>query len=72
MVFFPCIISIYVIFNFYRFQISTLATKLGVKNISLLGSGLLLLNYIGSVAAAVYFPEVIVTLFKNLVSVYLQ
>ncbi|CAO2822094.1 unnamed protein product [Amaranthus hypochondriacus] len=40
-----------------KFQISTLATKLGVKNISLLGSGLLLLNYIGSVAAAVYFPE---------------
>ncbi|KMS98774.1 hypothetical protein BVRB_3g068510 [Beta vulgaris subsp. vulgaris] len=40
-----------------KFQISTLATKLGVKNIALLGSGLLLVNYIGSIAAAIYFPE---------------
>uniref|UniRef100_A0A803LLX1 Uncharacterized protein n=1 Tax=Chenopodium quinoa TaxID=63459 RepID=A0A803LLX1_CHEQI len=40
-----------------KFQISTLATKLGVKNISLLGSGLLLVNYIGSIVAAVFLPE---------------
>ncbi|KVH90643.1 UbiA prenyltransferase family [Cynara cardunculus var. scolymus] len=30
-----------------KFQISTFATKLGVRNIALLGSGLLLINYIG-------------------------
>lgn len=40
-----------------KFQISTLATKLGVKNIALLGSGLLLVNYIGSIVAAVFLPE---------------
>ncbi|KAG6429058.1 hypothetical protein SASPL_107097 [Salvia splendens] len=40
-----------------KFQIDTLATKLGVRNIALLGSGLLLINYIGSVAAAVYLPQ---------------
>ncbi|PIN20424.1 homogentisate solanesyltransferase [Handroanthus impetiginosus] len=40
-----------------KFQISTLATKLGVRNIALLGSGLLLINYIGSVLAAVYMPQ---------------
>ncbi|KAK6149259.1 hypothetical protein DH2020_016784 [Rehmannia glutinosa] len=40
-----------------KFQISTLATKLGVRNIALLGSGLLLINYIGSVLAAIYMPQ---------------
>ncbi|KAL6523175.1 hypothetical protein OROGR_016778 [Orobanche gracilis] len=41
-----------------KFQISTLATKLGVRNIALLGSGLLLINYIASVlAATVYMPQ---------------
>ncbi|KAF8395996.1 hypothetical protein HHK36_017607 [Tetracentron sinense] len=40
-----------------KFQISTLATKLGVRNIALLGSGLLLANYIGAVFAAVYLPQ---------------
>ncbi|CAK9153395.1 unnamed protein product [Ilex paraguariensis] len=40
-----------------KFQISTLATKLGVRNIAFLGSGLLLLNYIGAVLAAIYMPE---------------
>ncbi|XP_024986797.1 homogentisate solanesyltransferase, chloroplastic [Cynara cardunculus var. scolymus] len=40
-----------------KFQISTFATKLGVRNIALLGSGLLLINYIGSVAAAFYMPQ---------------
>lgn len=43
---------------FTRFQISTLATKLGVRNIALAGSGLLLINYIGSVVAAMYLPQV--------------
>ncbi|KAH7424432.1 hypothetical protein KP509_11G008300 [Ceratopteris richardii] len=41
-----------------KFQISTFATKLGVRNISFLGSGLLLLNYIGAIVAAWMFPEV--------------
>nr|XP_043636490.1 homogentisate solanesyltransferase, chloroplastic [Erigeron canadensis] len=40
-----------------KFQISTFATKLGVRNIALLGSGLLLINYIGSVVAALYMPQ---------------
>ncbi|KAL6522358.1 putative homogentisate phytyltransferase 2, chloroplastic [Orobanche minor] len=41
-----------------KFQISTLATKLGVRNIALLGTGLLMINYIASVlAATVYMPQ---------------
>ncbi|MFS8004841.1 putative homogentisate solanesyltransferase [Helianthus anomalus] len=40
-----------------KFQISTFATKLGVRNIALLGSGLLLINYIGSIVAAIYMPQ---------------
>lgn len=46
--------------SMYRFQIDTLATKLGVRNIALLGSGLLLINYIGSIVAAFYLPQVII------------
>ncbi|KAF3622164.1 putative universal stress protein A-like protein-like [Capsicum annuum] len=42
---------------FREFQISTLATKLGVRNIAFLGSGLLLTNYIGAVVAAIYIPQ---------------
>lgn len=44
--------------KFCRFQIATLATKLGVRNIAFLGSGLLLINYIGAVLAAIYLPQV--------------
>nr|AKM76571.1 AT3G11945-like protein [Melianthus villosus] len=40
-----------------KFQISTLATKLGVRNIAFLGSGLLLINYIAAVLAAIYMPQ---------------
>ncbi|XP_022151404.1 homogentisate solanesyltransferase, chloroplastic-like [Momordica charantia] len=40
-----------------KFQISTLATKLGVRNISFLGSGLLLLNYVAAIVAAIYNPQ---------------
>uniref|UniRef100_A0A7N1A644 Homogentisate solanesyltransferase n=1 Tax=Kalanchoe fedtschenkoi TaxID=63787 RepID=A0A7N1A644_KALFE len=40
-----------------KFQISTLATKLGVRNIACLGSGLLMINYVGAVLAAVYMPQ---------------
>lgn len=35
-----------------------MATKLGVRNIAFLGSGLLLTNYIGAVVAAIYMPQV--------------
>ncbi|KAE8725783.1 Homogentisate solanesyltransferase [Hibiscus syriacus] len=40
-----------------KFQISTLATKLGVRNIALLGTGLLLVNYVAAVLAAIYIPQ---------------
>ncbi|KAL8150499.1 hypothetical protein V2J09_020307 [Rumex salicifolius] len=40
-----------------KFKISTFATKLGVRNIAFLGSGILLLNYIGSILAAVYMSQ---------------
>ncbi|OVA06351.1 UbiA prenyltransferase family [Macleaya cordata] len=40
-----------------KFQISTFATKLGVRNIALLGSGLLLANYLGAIFAAIYMPQ---------------
>ncbi|MCL7050650.1 hypothetical protein MKW94_024521 [Papaver nudicaule] len=40
-----------------KFQISTFATKLGVRNIALLGTGLLLVNYIGAIFATIYFPQ---------------
>lgn len=49
---------------YFRFQISTLATKLGVRNIAFLGTGLLLINYIGSVLAAIYMPQVNTSSFK--------
>lgn len=42
----------------FRYQISTFATKLGVRNIAFLGSGILLVNYIGSILAAIYVPQV--------------
>jgi homogentisate solanesyltransferase len=40
-----------------KFNIDTFATKLGVKGVSYVGSGLLLLNYVGAVAAAVAIKE---------------
>ncbi|XP_002531591.3 homogentisate solanesyltransferase, chloroplastic [Ricinus communis] len=40
-----------------KYKISTLATSLGVRNIAFLGAGLLLLNYIGAVWAAIYMPQ---------------
>ncbi|KAJ6361984.1 hypothetical protein OIU78_002400 [Salix suchowensis] len=40
-----------------KYNISTLATKLGVRNIAFLGSGLLLVNYVGAVLSAVYMPQ---------------
>ncbi|KAG8648794.1 hypothetical protein MANES_08G039400v8 [Manihot esculenta] len=40
-----------------KYKISTLATNLGVRNIAFLGTGLLLLNYIGAVCAAIYMPQ---------------
>ncbi|XP_054811097.1 homogentisate solanesyltransferase, chloroplastic isoform X1 [Prosopis cineraria] len=40
-----------------KYQISTFATKLGVRNIAFLGSGILLMNYIVSILAAIYLPQ---------------
>lgn len=40
-----------------KFQISTFATKLGVRNIAFLGAGLLLANYLGAILAAIYMPQ---------------
>ncbi|XP_015964587.1 homogentisate solanesyltransferase, chloroplastic isoform X2 [Arachis duranensis] len=40
-----------------KYQISTFATKLGVRNIAFLGCGILLMNYIGSILAAIYMPQ---------------
>ncbi|KAL5976752.1 UbiA prenyltransferase [Asimina triloba] len=48
-----------------KFQISTFATKLGVRNISFLGSGLLLANYLGAIISAVYMPQVSTTMPPN-------
>ncbi|KAH1042409.1 hypothetical protein GYH30_024617 [Glycine max] len=45
-----------------KYQISTFATKLGVRNIAFLGSGILLVNYIVSVLAAIYMPQVNINL----------
>lgn len=47
-----------------RFQISTLATRLGVRNIAFLGSGLLLANYLGAILVAIYMPQVNIFLFE--------
>ncbi|KAL0916839.1 hypothetical protein M5K25_014382 [Dendrobium thyrsiflorum] len=40
-----------------QFQISTFATKLGVRNIALLGIGLLLANYASAIFVALYMPQ---------------
>lgn len=40
-----------------KYQISTLATKLGVRNIAFLGSGLLVANYIAAIAVAFVMPQ---------------
>ncbi|CAM6090826.1 unnamed protein product [Calypogeia fissa] len=40
-----------------KFNISTFATKMGVRNISFLGAGLLLANYVGAIVAAIYLPQ---------------
>ncbi|CAI5482539.1 unnamed protein product [Closterium sp. Yama58-4] len=40
-----------------QFKIETFATRLGVRNIAFLGSGLLIANYCGAVAAALLLPQ---------------
>uniref|UniRef100_N1QXU2 Digeranylgeranylglyceryl phosphate synthase n=1 Tax=Aegilops tauschii TaxID=37682 RepID=N1QXU2_AEGTA len=40
-----------------KFQISTLATKLGVRNIAFLGSGLLLANYVVAIVVPFLIPQ---------------
>jgi hypothetical protein len=49
-----------------RYQISTLATKLGVRNIAFLGSGLLVANYIAAIAVAFVMPQVTLLLLSFL------
>ncbi|CAN5951078.1 unnamed protein product [Sphagnum jensenii] len=44
-----------------KYKISTFATKLGVRNISFLGAGLLLLNYIGAIFAGLYLRGIFQT-----------
>lgn len=39
-----------------KYGIDTFATRLGVRNISFLGSGLLLANYVGAIALAIRMP----------------
>lgn len=39
-----------------QFKIETFATRLGVRNIALLGTGILMLNYIGAISLALKFP----------------
>lgn len=51
-----------IIITIFRYQISTFATKLGVRNIAFLGSGILLMNYIVSIVAALYLPQVRINL----------
>ncbi|KAG5068250.1 hypothetical protein JHK85_000627 [Glycine max] len=52
--------DLHVITNF-KYQI-TFATKLGVRNIAFLGSGILLVNYIVSILAAIYMLRVNINL----------
>ncbi|KAH7568434.1 hypothetical protein JRO89_XS07G0298200 [Xanthoceras sorbifolium] len=42
----------------WTYQIATLATKLGVRNVAFLGTGLMLLNYGVGVLAAIYMPQI--------------
>ena len=59
-------------FSPVRYQISTLATKLGVRNIAFLGSGLLVANYIAAIAVAFLMPQVILLLrLSSLVACFL-
>ncbi|XP_062101717.1 2-acylphloroglucinol 4-prenyltransferase [Humulus lupulus] len=40
-----------------KFGVETFATKLGAKNITLLGTGLLLLNYVAAISTAIIWPK---------------
>lgn len=42
----------------FRNNITTLAISHGVKNMTLVGTGILLANYVGAVLLAVYMPQV--------------
>lgn len=41
-----------------RFKIETFATRLGVRAIAFAGAGLLLMNYVGAIVAALRWPAV--------------
>ncbi|XP_023005180.1 probable homogentisate phytyltransferase 2, chloroplastic isoform X1 [Cucurbita maxima] len=40
-----------------RYKIITFATKLGVRRLAFFGSGILLLNYVAAILAAIYMPQ---------------
>lgn len=40
-----------------KYKITTFATKLGVRRLAFLGSGILLLNYVAAILAAIYIPQ---------------
>lgn len=40
-----------------KFKITTFATKLGVRSLAFLGSGILLLNYVAAILAAIFMPQ---------------
>ncbi|XP_023005182.1 homogentisate solanesyltransferase, chloroplastic-like isoform X3 [Cucurbita maxima] len=42
-----------------RYKIITFATKLGVRRLAFFGSGILLLNYVAAILAAIYMPQTI-------------
>ena len=41
-----------------KFGIETFATRMGVRNIAFLGSGLLIANYAGAIALALRMPQI--------------
>ncbi|XP_038905482.1 probable homogentisate phytyltransferase 2, chloroplastic [Benincasa hispida] len=40
-----------------KYKITTFATKLGVRRLAFLGSGILLLNYVAAILAAIFMPQ---------------
>ncbi|XP_022151430.1 probable homogentisate phytyltransferase 2, chloroplastic [Momordica charantia] len=40
-----------------KYKITTFATKLGVRKLAFLGSGILLLNYVAAILAAIFMPQ---------------
>uniref|UniRef100_A0A9I9EAD3 Homogentisate phytyltransferase 2, chloroplastic n=1 Tax=Cucumis melo TaxID=3656 RepID=A0A9I9EAD3_CUCME len=55
-----------------KYKITTFATKLGVRRLAFLGSGILLLNYVAAILAAIFMPQTLVDIDKTLINVYQQ